>query len=44
MSVECFLGTNILVYAVSSAQADKAKRARALELVRDSRRCWSAEV
>jgi predicted nucleic acid-binding protein len=33
MSVECFLDTNVLVYAVSSAEADAAKRAEALELV-----------
>lgn len=34
MSVDCFLDTNVLVYAVSSVEEDSAKRARALELVR----------
>ena len=33
MSVECFLDTNILVYAVSALREDAAKKARALELI-----------
>ena len=44
MSVECFLDTNILVYAVSSAEADAAKRAKALELVQEANFGLSAQV
>jgi predicted nucleic acid-binding protein len=33
MSVESFLDTNILVYAVSALQEDAAKKSRALDLV-----------
>ncbi len=44
MSVECFLDTNILVYAVSSAEADVAKRAKALELVQEADFGLSAQV
>jgi predicted nucleic acid-binding protein len=33
MSVECFLDTNILVYAISALEEDAAKRSRALELI-----------
>lgn len=33
MSVECFFDTNVLVYAVSAAAEDRAKRERALELI-----------
>ena len=44
MSVECFLDTNVLVYAVSSAEADAPKRARALDLVRQSDFGLSAQV
>ena len=44
MSVECFLDTNILVYAVSSAAADAAKRAKALELVQEADFGLSAQV
>jgi predicted nucleic acid-binding protein len=33
MSVECFLDTNVLVYAVSAAPEDAAKRARAATLI-----------
>jgi predicted nucleic acid-binding protein len=44
MSVDCFLDTNILVYAVSAAEADAAKRARALDLVRQSDFGLSAQV
>jgi predicted nucleic acid-binding protein len=44
MSVECFLDTNILVYAVSSAEADAPKRAKALELVQEADFGLSAQV
>jgi predicted nucleic acid-binding protein len=44
MSVECFLDTNILVYAVSSAEDEKAKSARALALVQQSDFGLSAQV
>jgi predicted nucleic acid-binding protein len=44
MSVDCFLDTNVLVYAVSSAETDAAKRARALDLVRQSDFGLSAQV
>ncbi len=33
MSVECVLDTNVILYAVSSAPEDAAKRVRALELI-----------
>ncbi len=33
MSVDCFLDTNILVYAVSAAEGDAARRSLALDLV-----------
>jgi predicted nucleic acid-binding protein len=33
MRAECFLDTNVLVYAVSSAREDAARKDRALELV-----------
>ncbi len=33
MSVECFLDTNILVYAISALEEDSAKKARALDLI-----------
>ena len=33
MSVECFLDTNVLVYAVSAAPSDAAKKEMALELI-----------
>lgn len=36
MSVECFLDTNVLVYAVSALAEDAAKKSRALELVQSS--------
>lgn len=36
MSVECFLDTNILVYAVSALQEDASKKARALNLIRNA--------
>ncbi len=44
MSVDCFLDTNILVYAISSAEADAAKRTKALDLVRRSDFGLSAQV
>ena len=44
MSVECFLDTNVLVYAVSSAEADATKRERALDLVRQADFGLSAQV
>lgn len=44
MSVDCFLDTNILVYAVSSAAGDAAKKARALDLVQRSDFGLSAQV
>ena len=44
MSVDCFLDTNILMYAVSSTEADAPKRARALDLVRQSDFGLSAQV
>jgi predicted nucleic acid-binding protein len=44
MSVECFLDTNVLVYAVSSAEQDAARRARALDLVQRADFGLSAQV
>jgi predicted nucleic acid-binding protein len=44
MSVDCFLDTNVLVYAVSSAEADATKRSKALDLVRQSDFGLSAQV
>ena len=44
MSVECFLDTNVLVYAVSSAEADAPKRRKALDLVRQADFGLSAQV
>jgi predicted nucleic acid-binding protein len=44
MSVECFLDTNVLVYAVSSAEADAAKQAKALALVEEADFGLSAQV
>ncbi len=44
MSVECFFDTNVLVYAVSSAEADAPKRRRALDLVRQADFGLSAQV
>ena len=44
MSVDCFLDTNILVYAVSAAEADAAKRTKALELVQRAHFGLSAQV
>jgi predicted nucleic acid-binding protein len=44
MRVECFLDTNVLVYAASSSKADALKRERALELVRTSDFGLSSQV
>jgi predicted nucleic acid-binding protein len=44
MSVECFLDTNVLVYAVSSAEAEADKSRRALDLVQRSSFGLSAQV
>jgi predicted nucleic acid-binding protein len=44
MSVECFLDTNVLVYAVSTAEAEVGKSRRALELVQKSDFGLSAQV
>jgi predicted nucleic acid-binding protein len=44
MSVECFLDTNVLVYAVSSAEADAAKQTKALALVQEADFGLSAQV
>jgi predicted nucleic acid-binding protein len=44
MTAECFLDTNILVYAVSSAEADVAKSRKALEIVQRSDFGLSAQV
>jgi predicted nucleic acid-binding protein len=44
MSVDCFLDTNILVYAISSAESDVAKRTKALELVQHCNFGLSAQV
>ena len=44
MSVECFLDTNVLVYAVSSAEYEADKSRRALELVETSDFGLSAQV
>jgi predicted nucleic acid-binding protein len=44
MSVECFLDTNVLVYAVSSAEGDAAKSRKALDLVERTEFGLSAQV
>lgn len=44
MRVECFLDTNILVYAASSSKIDAVKKARALKLVQVSDFGLSAQV
>jgi predicted nucleic acid-binding protein len=44
MSVDCFLDTNVLVYALSSAEADEAKSRKALDLVQSSEFGLSAQV
>lgn len=44
MSVDCFLDTNILVYAVSSAASDAKRNAKALDLIQRSDFGLSAQV
>jgi predicted nucleic acid-binding protein len=44
MSVECFLDTNVLVYAAAGRGAEDAKRRRALELIETEEVCLSAQV
>ncbi len=44
MSVDCFLDTNTLVYAVSSLEEDSHKQATALDLVRHADFGLSAQV
>ena len=44
MRVECFLDTNILVYAATSSKADADKKARALKLVQEADFGLSAQV
>lgn len=44
MSVECFLDTNVLVYAASSSPEDSDKQARALELIERADFGLSAQV
>jgi predicted nucleic acid-binding protein len=44
MNVECFLDTNILVYAAAGRGAEEAKRARALELIEKQNFGLSAQV
>jgi predicted nucleic acid-binding protein len=44
MSVECFLDTNVLVYAVSSAGEDVAKSRKSLDLIQRTEFGLSAQV
>jgi len=44
MSVEAFLDTNVLIYAVSSSPAESAKKERALELISHADFGLSAQV
>jgi len=44
VQVRCFLDTNILVYAVSAAPADAAKKEKALELIERADFGLSAQV
>lgn len=44
MSVECFLDTNVLVYAASAAPEDASRREKALELVEGTDFGLSAQV
>ena len=44
MSVDCFLDTNVLVYAGSSSPGEAAKKTRALELVEQADFGLSAQV
>jgi len=41
---DCFLDTNILLYAVSTDPAEAAKTARARQLVQSANWAWSAQV
>ena len=44
MSVDCFLDTNVLVYAAAGRGAEEAKRKRALELIENEDFGLSAQV
>lgn len=44
MRAECFLDTNVLVYAAASSRSDAAKRERALKLIQESDFGLSAQV
>ena len=44
MNVECFLDTNVLVYAAAGREAEEAKRQRALELIENENFGLSAQV
>jgi predicted nucleic acid-binding protein len=44
MSVECFLDTNVLVYAAAGRRAHERKRRRALELIEQEDFALSAQV
>lgn len=44
MSVDCFLDSNVLVYAASADPRDAARKTRALELIADSDFGLSAQV
>jgi predicted nucleic acid-binding protein len=44
MTADCFLDANVLLYASSSAPADRAKRERAEELILNTRFALSAQV
>ena len=44
MSIECFLDTNILVYAAAGRDGDEAKRRRALQLIETQDLGLSAQV
>ncbi len=44
MSVDCFLDTNVLVYAAGGRDGEESKRNRALQLIADQRFGTSAQV
>ena len=44
MSVECFLDTNVLVYAAAGRGPEEAKRRRALQLIETTEFALSAQV
>lgn len=44
MSAECFLDTNVLVYAAAGRNTEESKRKRALELVEQTEFALSAQV